>query len=132
MYRVEYTNDDPITSNPLEKCTLCNHKCVTKTICCDVKLCGFHIRFDGEHADQPYYSCQHCEIMTLHGDDGYILNYDTVYCHTHNTMHYCDRCQEFVCEKHINHECVEPIEVSSPEISPEELDAFINKHMGNS
>src|SRR5258708_1017412 len=105
MFRVEYTRDDPMAQSPDEKCSLCDFKFLAKTVCCDTKLCGFHIRNDGEHADQAYYSCWDCETTEPCGDHGYIRVYNGLYCQEHNPMTKCDKCEDYVCDKHLDHKC---------------------------
>jgi len=111
----------------LSNCDLCNTKRVTMTICCNKKLCEWHVQNDGEYADQGYCSCHVCETYPIIGN-GYSIQYNTVYCEEHNIMQFCEKCDRYVCEKHQMHECIEWVEVPSPKITDEQREEFIKKH----
>lgn len=101
MQSVEYIKDNVISVSDDEKCHLCEFKFVAITKCCQLKLCSWHIRNDGEHADQGYYSCNMCETYEKVDDGkGFIVIYNTVYCEKHNTMTFCDECDDYTCDKH--------------------------------
>lgn len=106
-YVVEYTVDDILSTNQNDKCDLCKYKNIAVTKCCQKKLCRFHIINNGEHADQEYYSCAQCETTNPIGENGYVVNYITIYCQKHNIMNFCTKCECYICELHSVRECTE-------------------------
>ena len=104
MSKIEYIIDD-VVGNEDNKCVLCQYKNTVITKCCQKKLCGWHSRNNGEHADQAYHSCVQCETCPIH-EDGYVRNHATVYCADHNIMKLCAECDDYFCDLHSKHECV--------------------------
>ena len=127
MFRIEYTKDDAKTTDPNEMCALCPFQYATKTTCCNKKLCGWHIRFDGEHADQPYYSCHVCETTSNIAENGFLRHQNTLYCEEHNIMTFCEKCGSYICAEHIIHECLEWVTVPEPVFTDAEREALIKK-----
>jgi hypothetical protein len=127
MLSVEYMKDDVLAKDESEKCKLCKFKYVVSTTCCGIKLCGFHVRDNGEHADKQYFSCEGCithepvekQYLKCNGYskcDEYVTyenNVDNGYLRINNAV-YCDKCEEFYCKDHINHECLEWVTLSPP------------------
>lgn len=124
MLRTEYGRDDIKPENEANKCNLCNFKYVVKTKCCDKPLCGFHCRYDGEYADQCYFSCDLCNETEHYGDDGFIVNKKNVYCEQHNELVFCEPCNLYYCKDHTKHECVEWTQVPNPVFTDEEKAKF--------
>jgi len=104
MLKIEFTRDDILAISNDDKCYLCNFKYVCETICCNKKICRFHVRDNGEHADQSYYSCNECDTHTDISPNGYIKNYNKIFCEEHNSLILCDKCgcDAFYCNDHIN------------------------------
>jgi hypothetical protein len=131
MFKVQYIVDDFLSTNQNDKCDLCMYKNIVVTKCCQKKLCDFHVRNNGVHADQEYHSCNQCETKNAYSshfelhplkegettspieENGYILNYITVYCGNHNNMNFCAKCECYTCELHLVHECDEIIEINN-------------------
>ena len=108
---VEYAKDDTPSVTEDDKCKLCNFKYAAITNCCGIKLCTWHIRDNGEHADQGYYSCSTCETHEKVNDGkGFITIFNTIYCEDHNKMKFFDVCYDHMCDKHESHDCERPIE----------------------
>lgn len=100
---IQYVKDD-VVADIKDKCDLCQFKYVASTKCCNIKLCDWHLRNDGEHADQAYYSCSECETSQML-NKGYLVIYNTIYCEKHNPMLYCNICANHFCNEH-EHHCI--------------------------
>lgn len=128
MYKVEYLCDGKLARSDENKCELCKFESCVSTTCCRKNLCEWHLRNNGEHADQAYYSCESCETTTNVAENGYMRNYITVYCREHNKLSLCEKCDARYCGHHLDHECIEWVEVPPPPITKEERNAFIESH----
>lgn len=117
MLRIEYTKDDILATTPDDECSLCKFKYIVATKCCNKKLCDWHVRNNGEHADQTYYSCELCETVDHIGDDGFVIVPHKVYCELHNILTFCNKCQQHYCDQHIIHDCLEPIIFDEPPLT---------------
>lgn len=120
MIKVHCVSDGKLATDDTNKCNLCGFESSVETVCCQTKLCEWHVRDEGEHADQPYYSCIVCEttndVICDNGQLGYTINYNTVYCEKHNTMTFCEKCESYICDKHSDHECYPLIEIPEPNL----------------
>ena len=106
MYKDNFDKSTkPTKPTKLNKCHLCDHTYTTTTTCCNKQLCEWHVMNNGEYADQPYYHCCFCIAGDL---------YETIYCNEHNKMTFCDNCNEYICDKHMEHECIEWTIVEPP------------------
>jgi len=123
--RVEYVTSGKISTDENNKCCLCKFEYDVITTCCQKKLCEWHVRQNGEHADQNYYSCNFCEENEPYGENGYIRKIKTIYCDEHNEMTYCENCEGFVCDNHKIHKCVEWISIPDPVFNEDEMKGFI-------
>ena len=99
----EYIKDE-FTDNVDEKCNFCQGKYTTKTKCCDVKLCQFHIRRGLE--DELYLECEDCIECDIVDDKCRYQEHKEVYCKEHNkdNLIYDDVTQSYYCTNHISKE----------------------------
>jgi len=130
MQRIQYIRDDAKATNDEEKCQLCDFKYVVKTTCCQKPLCEFHTRDEGEHADQPYYSCESCQETEYIGETGFIVHVKNVYCEEHNNLVYCKPCESYYCNSHTEHECITWYTVPNPVFTEQEMVDFQKKILG--